>query len=102
MKPAGGYPDESTNDPAFCDMAQLAGMPMDGKSFHEIKKLIESAKNQGAWLILVGHRINEGSNTDRLSTIKAICKYSVVPSNEIWIDNVHNIASYVNSKRVKN
>lgn len=95
-----GWRSERPNYPIYCDMAQLNGMEMDGKSFDEIKELIEYAKNQGAWLILVGHEINDGGNqTTLLSTMDAICKYATDPSNGIWIDNIHNIASYINNKR---
>ena len=97
-----GWRDEGPNDPVYCDMSQLNGMELDGKSFDEIMKLIEYAKNKGLWLILVGHEINDGgSQTSLISTIDAICKYAMDPSNGIWIDNVHNIASYINNKRGK-
>ncbi|MCE5345168.1 MAG: glycoside hydrolase family 3 C-terminal domain-containing protein [Bacteroidales bacterium] len=95
-----GWRNEGPNDPVYCDMSQLTGMEMDGKSFDEIKSLIESAKKQGMWLILVGHEINNGGNqTSLISTIEALCKYALDPANGIWIDNVHNIASYINNKR---
>jgi len=91
---------EGPNDPAFCDMAQLTGMELDGKSFEQIKKLIDGAKSKGHWLILAGHEMNEGGNqTSILSTIEALCQYAMDPVNEIWIDNVHNIAKYVREKR---
>jgi beta-glucosidase len=90
---------EGPNDPAFCDMSQLTGMEMDGKSFDQVKELIETAKSTGKWLILAGHEINEGGNqTTLLPTLEAICKYALDPANGIWIDNVHNIAAYVKSK----
>jgi len=95
-----GWLDEGPNDPIFCDMSKLTGMELDGKSFDEMKQLIESAKNKGQWLILAGHEMNEGGNqTSLLSTIEAICKYASDPSNGIWIDNVHNIASYIKDQR---
>jgi beta-glucosidase-like glycosyl hydrolase/peptidoglycan/xylan/chitin deacetylase (PgdA/CDA1 family) len=95
-----GWLDEGPTDPVFCDMSQLTGMELDGKSFEEIKKLIDSAKRTGKWLILAGHEMDKsGPQTSLLSTIEAICKYALDPANGIWIDNVHNIASYVNSKR---
>ena len=91
---------EGPNDPLFCDMSQLTGMELDGKSFEQIKKLIDSAKSKGSWLILAGHEINDsGNQTSLLSTIEAICKYAMDPANGIWIDNVHNIATYVNEER---
>ena len=95
-----GWLDEAPNDPSYCDMAKLYGMELDGKSFEQILKLIETTKNQGGWLILAGHEMNDsGHQTSHLSTIEALCKYATDPSNGIWIDNVHNIASYVNSVR---
>jgi beta-glucosidase len=97
-----GWRDEAPNDPSYCDMSQLTGMELDGKSFEEIKKLIESPRSKGSWLILAGHEINNGgSATSLLSTIDSLCKYAMDPSNGIWIDNVHNIAKYINDKRGK-
>ncbi|MDD4193486.1 MAG: glycoside hydrolase family 3 N-terminal domain-containing protein, partial [Mangrovibacterium sp.] len=95
-----GWMDEGANDPFFCDMAQLTGMEMDGKSFEQVRKLIETAKGKGQWLILAGHEMNdEGSQTTRLSMLRALCQYAADPSNEIWIDHVHHIASYIKEKR---
>jgi hypothetical protein len=28
-----------------------------------------------------------------------LCKYAADPANGIWIDNVHNIASFIKQKR---
>lgn len=87
-------------NPVICDMAQLPAEKLDGRSFNEIIELIETAKSKGSWLILVGHEIGEGENeTSSLSTIEAICNYSIDPSSGIWVDNIHNIASYVREKR---
>jgi peptidoglycan/xylan/chitin deacetylase (PgdA/CDA1 family) len=98
-----GWLDEGPNNPSFCDMSQLTGMELDGKSFDEIKKLIEVAKSKGAWLVLAGHEMNDsGSQTSLLTTIEAVCRYASDPSNGIWIDNVHNIASYIKAKRGEN
>ena len=95
-----GWLGEGPNDPAFCDMSQLTGMELDGKSFEQILKLIEVSKSNGQWLILAGHEMNEaGEQTSLLATIDAICRYALNPANGIWIDNVHNIASYVKTKR---
>lgn len=96
-----GWLDEGPNDPIYCDLAQLTGMELDGKSFEELLPLIEYAKKEGSWLILVGHEINDtpADQTSLLSTIEAVCQYAADPANEVWIDNVHNIASYVNKQR---
>jgi len=95
-----GWLDEGPNDPSFCDMAQLTGIELDGKSFEQVKVLIESAKSNGQWLVFAGHEMNEsGVQTSLLPTIEAICKYATDPANGIWIDNVHKIASYIKEKR---
>jgi len=95
-----GWLGENSNNPYYCDMAQLLGMELDGKSFDQVKQLIEAAKKNGKWLILAGHEMAEsGRQTSLLSTLEEICKYASDPANGIWIDNIHNIASYVRTKR---
>jgi peptidoglycan/xylan/chitin deacetylase (PgdA/CDA1 family) len=95
-----GWLNEAPNDPSYCDLSQLNATELDGKSFEQILKTIETAKAGGSWLILAGHEMNvEGNQTSRLETIEAICKYASDPANGIWINNVHNIASYVIQER---
>ncbi len=95
-----GWLNEAPNDPGYCDLAQLNASELDGKSFEQVLKLIETAKSNGYWLILAGHEMNvEGNQTSQLKTIEAICKYANDTANGIWIDNVHNIASYIRQKR---
>jgi peptidoglycan/xylan/chitin deacetylase (PgdA/CDA1 family) len=98
-----GWLDEAPNDPVNCDMAQLTGMKLDQLTFEQVRPLIESAKKSGKWLILAGHEMNDSGTglTTFLSTIEAICEYASDPANGIWIDNVHNIASYVIRERAK-
>ncbi len=91
---------ENSNNPALCDLAQLQGMELDGKSFEQVVQLIEAAKKQGKWLILAGHEINvEGRQTSQMAVIEALCKYATDPANGVWVDNVHNIAAYVKEQR---
>ena len=95
-----GWLNEAPNDPYFCDLAQLNASELDGKSFEQVLTMIETAKTNGHWLILAGHEMNdEGRQTSLLKTIEAICKYAMDPSNGIWIDNVHNVASFIKQKR---
>ena len=69
---------EGPNDPVNCDMAQLTGMELDGKSFDQVKALIESAKKKGQWLILAGHEINnDGKQTSLLSTIEELMQVCI-------------------------
>ncbi len=91
---------EGPNDPEYCDLAQLTGIELDGKTFSEIKPLIDSAKAHGNWLVFAGHEMNDdGVQTTLLSTLDSLCRYALNPENEIWIDNVKNISRYVREKR---
>jgi beta-glucosidase len=97
---ARGWLDEGPNDPSFCDFSQLTGMELDGKSFDQVKIIIDAAREKGSWLVLAGHEMNAGgSQTSILSTIEAICKYAADPANGIWLEDVHAVASYIKEKR---
>ena len=91
---------EGPNDPVYCDLARLNGTELDGKSFSEALKLINEAREQGAWLVFAGHEMDDrGRQTSLLPTIDSICKYASDPANGIWIDNVSNIGKYVREER---
>lgn len=91
---------EGPNDPVYCDLARLNGTELDGLSFAEALKLIEAAREQGAWLVFAGHEMDEGGRqTALLTTIDSICRYATDPANGIWIDNVSEVAKYVGEKR---
>jgi peptidoglycan-N-acetylglucosamine deacetylase len=95
-----GWLDEAPNDATYCDMAQLTGMEMDGKSFEEILILIENAKKSHQWLVLAGHEMGEsGPQTTRLSMLKKLLAYSKDPAHGIWIAPVGEVAKYVLEKR---
>lgn len=95
-----GWLDEGANDPVFCDMSQLTGMELDGKSFDQVKELIEIAKNKGQWLILAGHEMNNGGDqTSLLTTLEELCKYALDPANGVWVGTVQEVANYISEKR---
>lgn len=95
-----GWMDEAANDPAFCDPAQLLGMELDGLDFARAKKLIDTAVENGTWLVFAGHEIGDGGRqTVRGDTLKAICEYAYDPANGIWIDTVENVARYVRQRQ---
>jgi peptidoglycan/xylan/chitin deacetylase (PgdA/CDA1 family) len=88
-----GWLGENSNDPLICDMSQLLGTESDGKTFVELKVLIEKTAAEGRWLILAGHEMDDGGRqTTLLSSLESLCKYAKVPENGIWIDTVENIA----------
>ena len=97
-----GWMDEWANDPAFCDMAQLMAMELDGKDFEQVKQLIDRTTANGGWLVFCGHEIGEGGRQTTLSaTLKAICEYAQDPDNGLWLDSVENVTRYILKERTK-
>ncbi|MHC4727019.1 MAG: polysaccharide deacetylase family protein [Planctomycetota bacterium] len=95
-----GWMDEWSNDPAFCDMAQLMGVELDGKDFEQVKQWIDKTKANGGWLVFAGHEIGEGGRQTTLSpTLKALCEYAQDPANGIWLDTVETVANYITEQR---
>lgn len=95
-----GWLAESPNDPAFCDMAQLTGIEMDGKDFEALLPIVQSAKKNGEWLVLAGHEMGDnGFQTTRLAMLKKLIEYAQDPANEIWIAPVGTVTKYVNTHR---
>ncbi len=94
------WQDEAPNTPDFCDMAQLTGVEMDGKDFAQILPLIEQAAQNGKWLVLAGHEMDEGgTQTTRLSMLRELLAYAKDPRNGVWIAPIGEIGKYVNSHR---
>lgn len=95
-----GWLDEAPNDPSYCDMAQITGVAMDAKDFDEIRPMIESAAEQGLWLVLAGHDIGEeGGQTTRTEMLEALIEYAQNPANGIWLAPVGEVADYVMAER---
>ncbi len=95
-----GWRDEGVNNPAFCDPAQLMAMEFDGLTFEQLKTLLDTAVEQGGWLVLAGHEISaQGRQTTRVDTLRAFCEYAGDPQNGLWVDTVANVAGYVAEHR---
>ena len=95
-----GWLGESSNDPWICDTAQLLGMESDGKSFEELRALIEEASEGGRWLILAGHEMADtGPQATSLKTLEALGQYVKDPANGIWVDTVGSVARHVTEHR---
>ncbi len=85
---------EDSNDPAFADPVQLLSMESDGKSFADLKTLLDKAREEGRWLILTGHEIGPGGyQTTRTDAIEALVRYAREPGRGVWIDTVGNVAA---------
>jgi peptidoglycan-N-acetylglucosamine deacetylase len=88
---------EDSNDPLFCDMAQILAVESDGKTFEQLLPAIRQAGEGGRWLVLAGHETAEyGAQTTQLKTLEDMCRYIADPANGILIDTVGNIAAMIN------
>jgi hypothetical protein len=97
-----GWLGEDANDPAFCDLSQLLAMESDGKTFEQLKLIIDKAVEEGRWVIFCGHEIGPGGyQTTLAGTVEKLCQYAQDPASEIWIDTVENIGDYILKNRGK-
>jgi len=95
-----GYLDEAANDPVFCDLAQAAGRGFDDLNYEQVKKLAMQAREQGRWLILVGHEIGAPAfQTTEAAALEALCQYARDPANGLWVDSVAAIGKYIREQR---
>ena len=94
--------DETANDPAFCDLAQLACIQMDGKDFPAIKTLLDQATENGQWLILGGHEIGASDRqTTRVKMLEKLIPYAKDPANRLWMAPVGTVGRYIGDERTK-
>ena len=91
-----GWLDEWANDPAFCDMAQLMAMELDGKDFEQVKQIIDRTLTNGGWLVFCSHDVGDGGRQTTLaSTLKALCEYAQDPANGVWLADVGTVARHI-------
>jgi peptidoglycan-N-acetylglucosamine deacetylase len=97
-----GWLAESPNDAAFCDLAQLMGMEMDGKDFEQVLPLLDQARETGGWLVLGGHEIGpEGRQTTRVAMLRRLIPYARDPAHGIWLAPVATVARHVRNAQTK-
>ncbi|HEY5751193.1 MAG TPA: polysaccharide deacetylase family protein [Chryseolinea sp.] len=95
-----GWRDEGPNDPTFCDMAQITGMELDGKTFESILPLIESARKNHQWIVFAGHEMNDsGEQTTRLETLRRLMEYVQNPGNGVWLAPVGSVVKYIKERK---
>jgi len=95
-----GWLDESPNDPAYCDLAQLTGIEMDGKDFKQILPILDEAKKAGSWVVLAGHEMGKGGRqTTRLVMLRRLLEHVRKPDSGIWVAPMGAVARYVREQR---
>lgn len=92
--------DEVHNDPTFVDLAQANALDADGGSFEHLRTLVEQARADGGWLILLGHEISdEGRQTVQVRALESLCRYVQDPANGIWVGTVAKVGEYIHQYR---
>jgi peptidoglycan-N-acetylglucosamine deacetylase len=96
-----GFNGESANHPAVCDLAHLLSTSADRVSWEELRPWLDSAVEQGDWLILTAHEVgpepwHQIMTTD---TLEAVCRYATDPENGVWAAPVRDVAEYVRTVR---
>ena len=95
-----GWMDEWANDPGYCDMANLMGVELDGKTFEQVKQIMDRTLKDGGWLVFCGHEIGDGGRQTTLaSTLRALCEYAQDPANGIWLDTAESVSRYIIEQR---
>ncbi|MGD0090129.1 MAG: polysaccharide deacetylase family protein [Planctomycetota bacterium] len=95
-----GFMGETANDPAFCDLAQVPGIGLDGLTFEEMKTWLDGAVQQGSWLIFAGHDIGAGGRQNTpAGELEKLCRYVKDPANGIWVDTLAAVGKYVKRAR---
>lgn len=92
---------EAANDPTFVDLSQVIAVSMDDRDLDSLRQMIDTAADQGRWLVLAGHDISEqpGPQTTRVSFLKALADYLKVGERGIWVAPVGTVAEWVATHR---
>lgn len=96
---ARGYNGESANDPTFCDLWQLIGIPADVREYSVLEARLEKSLQQGHWLILAAHEVSDSAGQGiSLQALEDVCRFAE-RNADVWVDTVANIATYIQALR---
>jgi len=87
-------------DPVHSDLAQIAGISMDNKTFDQVLPLLQQAAADKSWVVLVGHDVGpSGAQTTRPLMLEQLIEYARDPKNGIWLAPVGIVTKYVQAHR---
>jgi len=96
-----GFRDEFPNDPAFVDLAQVAGVEADGIDSSRFIELAEQAARCGEWLAIVGHDVGvPGPQTVGARELEAFCRW-LGARDDLWVAPVGEVGAYIARSRVE-
>jgi hypothetical protein len=94
-----GFRNETTNKPALCDLAHVAGVDADRHPFEVLKTWIDRAIERGAWLCFVNHNVSPSlDQAIRPDTLRRLCEYAST-SPAVWVGTIAEVARHVRLTR---
>lgn len=88
--------DETANDPLYYDPAQIRAFNMDGKTFDQLKALLERAKFENAWIVLAGHEVGQKAlYTIDEKALEQLIVYLQDPKNGYWLATVAEVNTFI-------
>jgi peptidoglycan-N-acetylglucosamine deacetylase len=95
-----GFRDESANDPAFADLAQLLGIESDAMRFERMRELVQQAQVNNGWIVFAGHEIGKpGNQTTEIAELEKFITWAKDPASGVWLDTVEAIARHIQKQR---
>ncbi len=94
---------ETANDPTFVDLSQVHAVAIDDKELPALRTMLDTAADQGRWLVLAGHDIGgqPGQYSTRISLLKDLAAYLAAPERGIWVAPVGEVADWIANERMK-
>lgn len=90
-----GAKSEDHNDPAFCDLAQVLSMRMDGVSIDWLNARLEHCEREGGWLILTGHEVGSSDGYGiATETLRLLCD-ELKKRAGVWTETVGAVGAYI-------
>ncbi len=92
---------EVANDPSLVDLSQVHAVSMDDRELAALRPMLDTAIEQGRWLVLAGHDISEqpGPQATRVALLRALAEYLNVPERGIWVAPVGTVAEWIQKQR---
>jgi peptidoglycan/xylan/chitin deacetylase (PgdA/CDA1 family) len=91
--------DESPNDPAFCDLASVTGISIDGVTREKLLEYVKKTVDEGAWLVTLSHGVGPSTSLSiETEVFDWLCK-TAHADKKIWVDTVAAIGTYIAEKR---
>ena len=86
--------------PAFCDLAQVLSMRMDGCGVDWLENRVEHCVCEGGGLILSAHEIDaQGGHGIDPETLRAFCS-NLAQRGDVWVDTIGAVGDFIAGERL--